>query len=110
MRRIIIDYKYVVAYFDIVVKNTIEGEDFDRFDYYCGITNDLERRANEHNAVFMGFVECEDKDTAIATEKLLGDNHYDIGKKAGNGARDNSVFVYLYKKTADTIEDVPDDV
>lgn len=110
MRRIKIDYKYVVVYFDIVVKNTTGGEDFDRSDYYCGITNDLERRSKEHNAVFMSFVECDDKDTAIATERLLGDSNYDIGKKAGNGARDNSVFVYIYRKTTDTIEDVPDDV
>lgn len=49
MHKIKIDYKYVVAYFDIVVKKTIEGEDFDRSNYYCGITNDLERRAKEHN-------------------------------------------------------------
>lgn len=54
----------------------------------------------------MSFVECDDKDTAIATEILLGDSNYDIGKKAGNGARDNNI----YRKTADTIEDVTDDV
>lgn len=86
-----------------------QGDTGKRGDYYCGITNDLDRRESEHNAEFLGYVECDSKDTAIEVETILGDNGYDIGKKAGNGAKDNSIFVYIYKKTPTTIEDVPDD-
>ena len=110
MRTIKLKVKYIVSLFDVFVKNTINGETFDRSDYYCGITNDVERRAKEHNAEFINYVESDSKETAIAAEILLGKNGYDIGKKAGNGARENSVFVYIYKKTSETIEDVPDDV
>ncbi len=35
---------------------------------------------------------------------------YDVGKKAGNVAKDKSVYVYIYRKTLETIEDAPDDV
>ena len=110
MRNIKIDFKYIVSLFDVLVKRTIKGEAFNRGDYYCGITNDVERRAKEHNAEFINYVESDNKETAIAAETLLGESGYDIGKKAGNGARENSVFVYVYKKTSETIEDVPDDV
>ena len=110
MRRIVIDIKFVLAFFDFLVQKAFPDNPGSRGDYYCGITNDLDRRAGEHKAEFMGHVECDSKDTAIDVETLLGDQGYDIGKKSGNGAKDNSIFVYIYKKTPYTIEDAPDDV
>lgn len=110
MRRIVIDIKYVLSFFDTLVRRAFPNDIGNRGDYYCGITNNLDRRAGEHKTEFLGHVECDSKDTAIEVEILLGENGYDIGKKAGNGAKDNSVFVYIYKMTPDTIEEVPDDV
>lgn len=105
MKTIHVDISSILLLFDLIVKDCF-GKDIVRGDFYCGITNNLERRAEQHNATFLGSVRCDSKETAIEVETFLGDAGYDIGGKAGNGARDNSIHVYVYKKTPETIEKV----
>lgn len=66
--------------------------------FYCGITNDLERRMSEHNATPLAWVESNSAKAAIELEDKLGDMGFDIGRNPGNGATDDSVYVYIYKK------------
>lgn len=65
--------------------------------FYCGITCDLERRANEHNASFICHIKCDTFDTAQELEKQLHAQGYDTGDKVGNG-QENSIYVYMYRK------------
>lgn len=65
--------------------------------YYCGITNDLNRRANEHNAKILGHVDCGSFETAKKLESMMHDEGFDTGKQLGNGQED-SKYVYVYKK------------
>lgn len=66
--------------------------------FYCGITNVLDRRMSEHNAEALTWVEAKTVDAAISLEEELGNQGFDIGERAGNGACDDSVYVYMYKK------------
>jgi len=66
--------------------------------FYCGITNDLERRMSEHNAIPLEWVKSNNANAAITLETELGELGFDIGGKPGNGASDDSVYVYMYKK------------
>lgn len=66
--------------------------------FYCGITNDLERRMSEHNATSLAWVKSNTAQAAIDLEDKLGEMGFDIGRKSGNGATDDSVYVYIYKK------------
>lgn len=65
--------------------------------YYCGITNDIERRAKEHNTNVFGAIECANADVAKNLEAMMHDEGFDTGKQLGNG-QDDSKFVYVYKK------------
>lgn len=108
MKTIHVDIKTVLLLFDLIAKDN-SGIGFKRNEFYCGITNNLEKREKQHNAKFLCSVLCDSKDTAIEVEAFLGKNDYDIGAKAGNGAKENSVYVYIYKITPATIQDVSDD-
>lgn len=68
-----------------------------RKDYYCGITNDLNRRSKEHNATFILTKEMKSFEDAKKVEKLLHEKGYCTGKQLGNGNED-SVYVYMYRK------------
>jgi hypothetical protein len=69
-------------------------------DFYCGITNDINRREEEHNVKeYIGYTHCDSFDTARILESRLGDEGYDIGSQAGNGQED-SLYVYMYRKIA----------
>lgn len=77
-------------------------------DFYCGITCDPMRRMREHNPTndadaISWWIETNCFDTARHTEELMDSNHFDCGDQLGNGDED-SVFVYLYRKTSNTIE------
>lgn len=66
--------------------------------FYCGITNDLKRRTGEHNATPLAWVKSNTAKAAIDLEDKLGEMGFDIGRNPGNGATDDSVYVYIYKK------------
>lgn len=64
--------------------------------YYCGITNDLERRAKEHNATFIVNLQMNSFEEAKIVEKALHEKGYYTGKQLGNGDED-TVYVYMYR-------------
>lgn len=69
-----------------------------RNDFYCGITDDIERRQKEHCILkFLTYTTCDSFETAKTLERKLHELGYDTGKQLGNG-NENSIFVYIYKK------------
>lgn len=74
--------------------------------YYVGITDDLDRRSKEHNATFLYSVKAKTKEDAVELEDELGELGFDNGDRPGNGAKDDTVNVYIYKKTKDTKEHI----
>ena len=74
--------------------------------YYVGITDDLYRRSKEHNATFLYSVKAKTKEDAVELEDELGELGFDNGDRPGNGAKDDTVNVYIYKKTKDTKEHI----
>ena len=81
---------------------------FDPYNYYCGITNNIEVRQNQHNAQFLGYVETFNVTAARIIEILMNYFGYDTGRRAGNGGKENSVYVYIYRKIPGvTIEIIP---
>ena len=77
-----------------------EGKD----DFYCGITNDIERRSQEHNSEILYHVTAISFDAAKELEQALHDEGYDTGGQVGNGQED-SVFVYMYRKIPGVTEE-----
>lgn len=72
--------------------------------YYCGVTDDLDRRASEHNvSQFIATVKCDRFETACAIEEGLHNAGFDTGKQLGNGT-ENSIYVYMYRKNQSTKE------
>lgn len=71
--------------------------------YYCGITNDIERRVREHNAECLGYIKAETAQDAKDLEVLMHEEGFDTGDQLGNGSSD-SVYVYVYRKTSNTFE------
>jgi hypothetical protein len=71
--------------------------------FYCGVTNDLDRRAEEHNATFLGHLKAQSAKAALVLEARMHEEGFCTGKQLGNAAED-SVYVYVYKKGAKTIE------
>ncbi len=78
-----------------------------KHDYYCGITNNLDKRMDEHRRNDFEIVEdrvfawnCKNVDVAAEVEKRLGKLGFDIGdtKTLGNGGVENSTIVYLLEK------------
>lgn len=70
-------------------------------DYYCGIKDDLDRRAKEHNVdgycLTMNLITFE---AARVIEQKLSTLGFDCGNQIGNG-NENSVYVYMCYKTPD---------
>lgn len=75
--------------------------------FYCGITNDVDTRMEQHRANDFSIVDervcayvCANVDVAKQVEGLLGEHGYDIGGRnaAGNGVTDTSYIVYFLKK------------
>jgi len=77
-------------------------------DFYCGITNDPDERKTQHESQDHGgriitkmlAVKCKDKDTAAEVETKMDGEDFDIGNPPheANGAKEDSKWVYLYKK------------
>lgn len=83
------------------------NEDKTKDDYYCGITNNLDKRMDEHRRNDFEIVEdkvfawnCKNVDVAAEVEKRLGELGFDIGdtKTLGNGCVESSTIVYLLEK------------
>ena len=72
-------------------------------EYYCGVTNDLERRAGEHNATFLGAIEANTVQGALDVEARMHEEGFNTGEQLGN-AGDDSKFVYVYKMGRNTKE------
>lgn len=75
--------------------------------FYCGITNDMDIRMQQHRDNDFNIVGnkvgawlCRNAECATEVERRMGEFGYDIGKggKAGNGANDDSCYVYILKK------------
>lgn len=75
--------------------------------YYCGITNDVDIRMEQHRTSDFSIVDervcayvCANVEVAKQVEGLLGEHGYDIGglDAAGNGAAETSCIVYFLKK------------
>lgn len=72
--------------------------------YYCGITENLDRRASEHNvSKYIASVTCDSFETACEIEKGLHKAGFDTGKQLGNGTKD-SIYVYMCRKSQYTKE------
>lgn len=72
--------------------------------FYCGITNDLDRRKGEHNVeYFLYYVKCNDFNSACELEEKLKEAGFDCGSETGHG-KSNSIYVYIYRKTSVTTE------
>lgn len=78
-----------------------------RNSFYCGITNDVDVRMEQHRTSDFSIAEehvcayvCANVEVAKQVEGLLGEAGYDIGgqKAAGNGAAETSCIVYFLKK------------
>lgn len=68
--------------------------------YYCGITNDLDRRKGEHKAPrYLYTCTCPSFEIARKLEQMLHNAGFDTGEQVGNGNED-SVNVYMYRKIA----------
>lgn len=88
--------------------NGVRRDDENPSDFYCGITCDPMRRMREHNPdndedAIAWWVKTNCFETACNTEEAMDRNHFDCGDQLGNGNED-SVIVYLYRKTPNTIE------
>ena len=81
--------------------NGVVPKTFGRF--YCGITNNVDRREGEHSADYLGHVKCKSFEVAKQLEVRMHEEGFDTGKQLGNGQED-SVYVYVYKKDKDTKE------
>lgn len=71
----------------------------EKSDYYCGITDDLDRRAKEHNVdgycLTMNLITFE---AARDIEQKLSSLGFDCGSQLGNG-NEKSVYVYMCYKS-----------
>lgn len=83
--------------------------------FYCGITNDIDIRMQQHRDNGFNIVKnkvgawlCRDVECATEVEKCMGEFGYDIGRgnKAGNGANEDSRYVYILKKGKCTTDNV----
>lgn len=75
--------------------------------FYCGITNDIDIRMQQHRDNDFNIVGnqvgawlCRNAECATEVKRRMGEFGYDIGRgnKAGNGANDDSCYVYILKK------------
>lgn len=81
--------------------NTIGGN---RSDYFCGMTNNPERRRKEHGALrVIDSLNCENKNTARDFMRELSKAGFDVDKDIMSG-QDDSRMVYVYKKTPLTMQ------
>lgn len=74
-------------------------------DIYCGITNNLDATLTRHRIdSYLCVVNCGTMDKASTVERKMGLKGYDIGEPPhdGNGAADDTIYVYIFQKTSET--------
>lgn len=86
-----------IAYFERICN----GEDPQG--HYVGITNNPDRREDEHCAEFLGVVKCKSEDEAKILEKAMA-KIFDTGRRPANGGTKDTKYVYIYKKGPETKE------
>lgn len=92
-----------VAICDMVNQSFLnDGRSTGKWDYYVGITNNIEENRNRHHVPHIAVYECKDAETAAIVEEMLG-MFFDVGKPPhrGNGGKPDSVFVYICYKSTD---------
>lgn len=68
-------------------------------DYFCGMTNNVARRAKEHgNVSVVSHTKCHDKEVARDLMRQLQEAGFDVDPDIMSG-QDDSIYVYFYKKT-----------
>lgn len=73
-------------------------------DYFCGMTNNPDRRRREHGALrLLQSTKCSDKDCARDLMRQLADAGFEVDKDIMSG-QDDSLYVYVYKKTKLTMQ------
>ena len=76
-------------------------------DYYCGITQEdvSDNLTRHHITRYLVAYQCENAEIAAEVETILGQKGFNIGDAdGGNGGNDQSVVVYMYKITEDTVQ------
>ncbi len=72
--------------------------------YFCGMTNNPERRRVEHGAsVLLCSTKCSDKNCARNLMQQLADAGFDVDRDIMSG-QDDSIYVYVYQKSKNTKE------
>lgn len=71
--------------------------------YYCGVTNNIDRREIEHKVKFLGYVYAKSVKGALDLEARMHQEGFNTGDQLGNAGAD-SKYVYVYKMTKDTVE------
>ena len=79
-----------------------KGKTFNANDYYCGITNDCERRENDHSSENIAEVRTLSRAEAGEVEKVMDSRGFDVGERPDNGGRKDSCWVYVYAKDSQT--------
>jgi len=73
-------------------------------DYFCGMTNNPERRRKEHGALrLLAKTNCGNKDCARSLMRELEKAGFDVDPDIMSG-QDDSVHVYVYKKSKLTMQ------
>ena len=86
------------------IEKTVNSLGGQKSDYFCGMTNNPERRRREHGALsLVDSLDCKDKDTARGFMRALSDEGFDVDKDIMSG-QDDSKTVYVYKKTTLTMQ------
>lgn len=84
----------VKTFVDVFNDNKKDGDE--KSNFYCGITNDLERRKREHKLDdFLYTVKCKNFEAASALEKELEEVGFDCGSQIANG-RSDTIYGYIY--------------
>lgn len=74
--------------------------------FYCGITNDVNRRLQEHEEEYGESIsvyisgDCGTYEKSSAVERQMKDLGFDIGNpnQIGQGGDENSIYIYLFRK------------
>ena len=93
----------ILIFFEYQYQISVElDDDPDKKQYYCGITNDISQNLSRHGIDgYLACCQCASFDVAKKVEEELGKEGFNIGNVdyGGNGGTEDSVFVYMFKKS-----------